>query len=188
MKPKLKVHESYNPVLTPDYKLNMDAMFEKYARLRANEKARDALSWSTNLVTDKRYRLCGCGCGLVYMSRHNKGEHIDPLELIADWQEDEPQSVDDFMQAPVEVPLRPAASVAQVQWARDMLAQYPRKSQEQICRENGGISWEQLQHYAQSDTGSLPERKGQKAPAPKAQAKPTTKPVKALSSEKVKGA
>jgi hypothetical protein len=174
-KPTLQVCLSYNRVLTPDTKLAMDALFNKYAKAYANERARDRLAWCTNLVSDKRYRLCPDGCGLVFMSRHNKGEHIDPAELIADSQTDEPQEAEAFMSAPVEMRLRPAASIAQVRWAADMIAQYPRKTKEQICRENGGISWEQLQHYAQSDTKGLPERKGQKAPTKNAPAKTATK-------------
>ena len=70
-KPKLWVCQLYNPVLTPDTKIVMDAMCEKYGRAQASENARDALAWSTNLVSDKRYRLCPDGCGLVFMSRHN---------------------------------------------------------------------------------------------------------------------
>jgi hypothetical protein len=177
-KPKLWVCQLYNPVLTPDTKIVMDAMCEKYGRAQASENARDALAWSTNLVSDKRYRLCPDGCGLVFMSRHNKGEHIDPEELIADWQTDDAQHVDAFMNAPVEPLLKPAVSVAQVRLGRDVIAQYPRMTRERICRENGGISWEPLQHYAQSDARGLPERKGQEPPAPKAQAKPAEKPVK----------
>jgi hypothetical protein len=61
-------------------------------------------------------------------------------------------------------PLKPAVSQAQVLWARDMITQYPRKSREQIARENGGISWAQLEQYAKTPLAGLPERK-QKAPA-----------------------
>jgi hypothetical protein len=40
-----------------------------------------------------------------------------------------PEEEDDFMNAPVEPLLKPAVSQAQVLWARDMIAQHPRKSQ-----------------------------------------------------------
>jgi hypothetical protein len=185
--PKLRVCQVYNPVLIPDTKLVMDAMRERCIRQVRAAEARDSLAWSTNLVSDKRYRLCPDGCGLVFMSRHNKGEHLDPAEMDADWLEEEPQDLDTFMQQPVVPPLKPAVSVAQVLWTRDMIAQFPRKTQEQICRENS-ISWEQLQHYAQTPTKGLPERKGQKPAVSKAQAKPATKPVKPKSSKKVKEA
>ena len=52
----------------------------------------------------------------MFMSRHTKGEHIDPSELIADWKDDEPEDADDLIQVPVAVPLRSAASVAQIKW------------------------------------------------------------------------
>jgi hypothetical protein len=159
-----------------------------------DEMDRHALEWTTNLVMDQEGRVCDCGCGLVYMRRYRTGEHIDPAELIADWQDDEQdERLEDFdldavMRAPVEVPLKPAVSQAQVLWARDMLAQFPRKSKAQICQENSGISWAQLEHYAKTPLSGLPERKGQKKPAPKAQVKPTEKPVKQKSTKKVKGA
>jgi hypothetical protein len=62
----------------------------------------------------------------------------------------------------------------------DLIAQYPKKSREQISRENGGITWAQLEDYAKTPLAGLPERKGHKAPVkPKAsKAKPTTKKVK----------
>jgi hypothetical protein len=53
-------------------------------------------------------------------------------------------------------------SQAQVLWARDMIAQYPRKSQEQICRENSGIAWAPLEHYTRTPLAGLPERAGKK--------------------------
>jgi hypothetical protein len=82
----------------------------------------------------------------------------------------------EFLVAPVEIPLKPAATVAQVRWAWDMVAQYPRKSQEQIARENH-TSWEQLTHWAQSSTQGLPERtsKSVKAKAKEPAQKPATK-------------
>jgi hypothetical protein len=185
--PKLRVVSVYNPVLIPETKLAMDALQASCIKKARAMEASKSLAWSTNLTSDKPYRLCPDGCGLVFMSRHNKGEHLDPAEMDADWKDEEPQDGEAFTQAPVELPLKPAVSVAQVMWARDMVAQYPRKTKEQICRENGGISWEQLQHYAQTPTEGLPERKGQKSPAPKAQAKPAMKPVKAKPSKKAKG-
>jgi hypothetical protein len=77
---------------------------------------------------------------------------------------------------PVELLLKPAVSVAQVQWARDMVAQVPRKTQEQVARENR-TSWEQLVHWAQSSTQGLPERasKRVKAKAKEPAQKPATK-------------
>jgi hypothetical protein len=188
MKPRLKVLETYNPILTPDTKLVMDAMQDRCIRKVRADAARKALAWSTNLVDARQYRACPCGCGLTYMSRHNPGRHIDPSELIADWQTDEPQRVEDFMNAPVEIPLKPAVSQAQVLRARDMVAQYPRKSKAQICDENGGITWAQLESYAKTPLAGLPERKGQKASAPHAQAKPAEKPVKPKSTKKAKRA
>jgi hypothetical protein len=90
---------------------------------------------------------------------------------------------------PALIPLRPAASVAQVRWARDMIAQFPRKSREQIQRENS-ISWAQLEHFAKTPLSGLPERatkraKDQaKAAAAKEAAKPAAKPK---SPKKAKG-
>jgi hypothetical protein len=66
---------------------------------------------------------------------------------------------------PVNVRVRPAVSQAQVLWARDMLAQFPKKSREQISRENGGITWAQLEHYAKTPLAGLPERSTKKANA-----------------------
>jgi hypothetical protein len=85
---------------------------------------------------------------------------------------------EDFMQQPVEVPLKPLKSVAQQLWARDMMDQAPRKTREQICLENN-ITWAQLEHYARSSTDGLPEKSGRKAPV-----KQATKPTK--STKKVK--
>jgi hypothetical protein len=68
-----------------------------------------------------------------------------------------------WMSEPVEVPLTPAVSQAEVLWVRDMLAQYPKKSREQISRENGGISWAQLEHYAKTPLTGPPERAMKKA-------------------------
>jgi len=179
-KPKLRVYHMSQPELTPQSQFDLRDVQEQYARAELAEMARKWLAWSTALVDGARYRLCPDGCGLVFMSRNNKGEHIDPAELIADWKDDKPEDADDYTEAPVveadgKIPLRPAVSIAQVQWARDMVAQHPRKSQEQICRENGGISWEQIQHYAQSDTKGLPERKAQKALVNKAPVKEAEK-------------
>jgi hypothetical protein len=126
------------------------------------------------------------------MSRHTKGEHIDPSELIADWKGDEPEDADELIQVPVAVPLRSAASVAQIRWAADMLAQYPRMSQEQIARENH-TSWEQLVYWARSSTDGLPERATKKAkvsakePVKKSPAKTVTK-AKATPKARVKEA
>jgi hypothetical protein len=65
---------------------------------------------------------------------------------------------------------------------------YPKKSREQICRENSGISWAQVEYYAKTPLSGLPERKGQKAPAKSAQqAKPKAPKAKATA-KKVKGA
>jgi hypothetical protein len=195
MKPKLRIQPTYSPILTPETKMAADAFFGKYIKQSKDKLAADTLAWSTNLVSDKRYRLCPCGCGLVFMNRHNKGQHIDPAELIADWQDDEADErledvdLEAVYRAPVEVPLKPAVSQAQVSWARDMIAQYPRKSQEQICRENGGITWAQLEHYARTPLTGLPERKGPKVPTAKSPAKaPAAKPGKPkATAKKVKG-
>jgi len=193
MKPRLRVYHTYQQQLTLDDQIALKELQEAYAREELGEMARDTLAWSTNLVSDKRYRLCPDGCGLIHLSRVKDDKHIDPSELIADWKVDEPdkgpdkpQSVDAFMQAPVEVPLRPAVSVAQVRWARDMLAQVPHKSREQVERENH-TSWEQLQHWARSSTDGLPERAAKKAPPPKAPTKKATTPKAALKA-KAKGA
>jgi hypothetical protein len=180
-KPTLRVYHTYQQELTPQTQLDMRDMQEKYARAELAEMARDRLAWSTNLVSDKRYKLCPDGCGMIHLSRFKNDKHIDPSELIADWQVDEPdkgpdktQSVDAFMQAPVEVPLRPAVSKAQIMWARSMIDQLGRKTEDQIAEENN-VSWKQLQHWARSSTEGLPERKGQKAPAKKSPAKKATK-------------
>jgi hypothetical protein len=77
----------------------------------------------------------------------------DDLDLMED------VDIEALMRAPLEVPLKPAVSLAQVLWARDMVARYPRKSREQISRENGSISWAQLDHYAKTPLARLPERK-----------------------------
>ena len=154
----------------------------KYAKADANERARNTLPWSTNLVSDKHYRLCPDGCCLVFMSRYNKGEHIDPAELEADWLDETPQAAEALLHAPVGVPLKPAVSVAQIMWARSMLDQFPRKTQEHIERENS-VSWKQLQHWAHSSTEGLPERAPKKAPAPKA---PVQKAVKAKAAPRAK--
>jgi hypothetical protein len=116
------------------------------------------------------------------------GRHLAADKVVQGLEQYQAKDTDAFMQAPVEPPLKPCVSKAQWRWARDMVAQYPRKTKEQICRENGGISWQQLESYAQTPPEGLPERKGQKLPAPKAQAKPATKPVTAKSSKKAKGA
>jgi hypothetical protein len=149
--------------------------------------APDKLARESDLTTARKYRLCGDGCGLVLLwanpGYHPTAEDLSPGPATAhDWMD---ETVVGESPAPS---LRPAVSVSQVRWARDMIAQFPLKPKEQICRENGGIPWEQLQHYAQSDTKGLPERKGQRTPTPKAEAKPVEKPVKAKSSKKVKGA
>jgi len=84
--------------------------------------------------------------------------------------------------------LRPAVSVAQVRWARDMVAQMPGKTQEQVARENH-TSWEQLVHWVRSSTDGLPERAAKKAKAPakepvkKSPAKTVMKPKAALKSK-----
>jgi hypothetical protein len=92
----------------------------------------------------------------------------------------------------VAVPLKSAASVAQIRWAADMLAQYPRMSQEQIARENH-TSWEQLVYWARSSMDGLPERATKKAkvsakePVKKSPAKTVTK-AKATPKARVKEA
>jgi hypothetical protein len=117
----------------------------------------------------------------VIYGSNPKGQHIHPAELIADWQDDEQDErledvdIDAIKRAPVRTPLRPAVSQAQVMWAMDMIAQYPRKSKVQISQENGGISWVQLEHYARTPLAGLPERKAQKAPVMKQATKLKTK-------------
>jgi hypothetical protein len=190
-KPGMRVIQSESsPLGTDAQKAAREANQRRYQATKA-KFARDALAWSTNLVDARQYRACPDGCGLVIMSRHNPGAHIDPAELIADWQEEEAdERLEDFdldavYQAPINVPLKPAVSQAQVLWARDMIAQYPKKSREQISRENGGISWAQLEHYARTPLAGLPERKGQKAPVMK-QTK-TKAPKAKATSKKTKG-
>jgi hypothetical protein len=186
MKPRLKVYHTYQSGLKQDYTMKMEAMQEKYARKFKNEQACHALEWTSNLVMDQEGRAYPCRCGLLYMRRYRTGTHIEPAELIADWQDDErderPEDADDFMNAPVEVPLKPAVSQAQVLWARDMIAQYPKKSREQISQENGGISWAQLEHCARMPLTGLPERKGAKVAvkpkAPKARAPKSNRKAK----------
>lgn len=91
-------------------------------------------------------------------------------------------------QGPLSIPLRPAASVAQVRWVRDMLTQVPHKSREQVERENH-TSWAQLQHWARSPTEGLPERASKKV-VDRKPAKPvrlkTVKASKAQSTTKPK--
>jgi len=192
MKPKLRVYHTYQQQLKSDDQIALRELQEARARKELGEMARDTLAWSTNLVSDKRYRLCPDGCGLLHLSRLKDDKHIDPSELIADWQVDEPdkgpdktQSVDAFMQAPVEVPLRPAVSKAQIMWARSMLDQLGRKTEDQIAEENN-VSWRQLQHWARSSTEGLPERAGQKKPARQAKKAPAKKAVKTVSTAKPK--
>jgi hypothetical protein len=60
-----------------------------------------------------------------------------------------------------------------------MVAQAPRKTQEQVARENH-TSWEQLVYWARSSTDGLPERAAKKAPPPKAPTKKATTPKAAL--------
>jgi hypothetical protein len=96
---------------------------------------------------------------------------------------DEPPDDKEDQEPPL-IPLRPAASVAQVRWARDMLAQVPHKSREQVERENH-TSWEQLQHWARSSTDGLPERAAKKA---KASAKEPVKKSPAKTVTKAKAA
>jgi hypothetical protein len=107
---------------------------------------------TSNLTTAPKYRPCPDGCGLVLLWS-NPGYHPTPEDL-------EPEAL---TPDPVEPPpLRDAVSQAQVLWARDMIAQYPRKSQEQICRENSGIAWAPLEHYTRTPLAGLPERAGKK--------------------------
>jgi hypothetical protein len=169
MKPRLRVYHTYQPRLRSKDQLAMIEAQAAHAKKELTEMARDTLAWSTNLVNDKRYRLCPCGCGLIHLSRFKNDKHIDPSELIADWKWDKPGGADDFMQAPVEIPLRPAVSVAQIHWARSVVDQLGRKTEDQIARENN-VSWKQLLHWARSSTEGLPERanKQVKAKAPKA--------------------
>jgi hypothetical protein len=131
--------------------------------------ARDKLARESNLTTAPKYRLCPCKYGLTILwsnpGYHPTLEDLEPEALSAE---------------PVETPrLRGAVSQVQVLWSRDMIAQHPRKSREQIERENN-ITWAQLEHYARSSTDGLPEKSGQKAPVK------ATKPTK--STKKAKGA
>jgi hypothetical protein len=189
-KSTLRVYHTYQQELTPQSQLDLGAKQERCARKELAKMAREQLSWSTALVDERHWRPCPDGCGLIFMSRHREGKHIDLSELIADWKneppKDEPQDADTFMQAPIEVPLRPAVSKAQIMWARSMIDQFPRKTQEQIERENS-VSWRQLQHWAHSSTDGLPERAAKKAPPPKAPTKKATTP-KASPKAKAKGA
>jgi hypothetical protein len=68
-----------------------------------------------------------------------------------------------------------------------MIAQEPRKSREQIVREND-TSWEQLQHWARSSTAGLPERAAKKAPPKKAPAPkaPVQKAIKPKATPRAK--
>jgi hypothetical protein len=121
---------------------------------------------TSNLTTAPKYRPCPDGCGLTLLWS-NDGRHPTPKDL-----EPEPLTPD-----PVEhSPLRDAVSQAQVRWAANMVAQYPKKPKNQIERENY-ITWAQLQHFAKTPLAGLPERVGQQqARAKKA---PTKKAAKA---------
>jgi hypothetical protein len=164
MKPRLRVYHTYQPRLRSEDQLAMIEAQEAHAKKELAEMARDTLAWSTNLVNDKRYRLCPCGCGLIHLSRFKNDKHIDPSELIADWKSDKPGGADHFMQAPVEIPPPPAVSVAQIHWARSVVDQLGRKTDDQIARENN-VSWRQLLHWARSSTEGLPERATKRKPA-----------------------
>ena len=199
MKPKLSVVRPEVKWFQPDPAEVKAAEGKAYIALLCekakNQMAIERLTRTSNLTTAPKYRPCPCKCGMTLLWS-NPGGHIVPAELIADWQADaqdeqderlEDADIEAVMKAPVEVPLKPAVSQAQVLWARDMVAQYPKKSREQISRENGGISWAQLEHYAKTPLAGLPERKGRKAPVEKpasqakpraSKAKPTTKKVK----------
>jgi hypothetical protein len=149
---------------------------------KRDERAREAFRQGTALFGDRpKSRLCPDGCGAVLMrgvTRHPEMDADSPSwDFIYKCAQGD--SADDFTQASAGLPLRPAVSVAQVRWARDMIAQASRKSPEQIAQENN-ISWEQLLHYARSSTEGLPEKAGQR--------KPAEKPVKPKSTKKAKGA
>jgi hypothetical protein len=83
-----------------------------------DQGACERLARTSNLTTAPKYRPCPDGCGLTLLWS-NPGHH----PTVEDLEQDEPQSVEDFMNAPVEVPLKPAVSQAQVLWARDRVAQ-----------------------------------------------------------------
>jgi hypothetical protein len=140
--------------------------------------ARDKLARESNLTMAPKYRPCPDGCGLTLLwanpGYHPTGEDLSPGPAAErEWME---EHVAEESSVPS---LRPAASVAQVRWARDMIAQAPRKTQEQVARENH-TSWEQLVYWARSSTNGLPERAAKKAPPPKAPTKKATTPKAAL--------
>jgi hypothetical protein len=196
MKPNLSIVRP-EIALFNSRELEAKAWVQQQVRFTKDRVAAGKLERTSNLTTAPKWRRCLCGkCGVVVMSAHRTTAHIPPAELIADWQTDkrderlEDLDMDVIDQAPVEKPLKPAVSQAQVRWARDMIAQYPKKSREQISLENSGISWAQLEHYARSSTEGLPERRGQKPAARPAQqaGAPAKSAGKAKATKNVKGA
>jgi hypothetical protein len=161
-KPRLTLVRPETTWLQPN-RAEVKEFYRTHAQASKDYRAREKLTRESNLTTAPRYRPCPCKCGMTILWS-NPGYHPTAEDL-----EPEPLSA-----APVETPrLRDAVSQAQVLWSRDMLAQYPHKSREQIARENH-TSWEQLQHWARSSTEGLPEKAGQRKPAQ--QAKPVAKP------------
>jgi hypothetical protein len=154
---------------------------------KRDERAREVLRQGTALFGERpQSRLCPCGCGVTLM-RGMTGHPEVGEEYEQEWEwihQCARGDADDFAQVPVEPPrLRDAVSQAQIRWARDMIAQFPRKPKEQIERENH-ITWAQLEHFAKTPLEGLPERSMKKA---KEQAKPEVKkPAKPKSSPKRK--
>jgi hypothetical protein len=147
--------------------------YRRQGQAAKDQGARERLTRESNLTTAPKYHPCPDGCGMTLLWS-NPGHHPMPEDL------NEAQSVDDFVTTPVEPPrLRDAVSQAQVMWSRDMIAQYPRKSREQIERENN-ISWAQLEHFARTPLTGLPERSTKQAKErAKAEARKAVKPKSA---------
>ena len=158
-----------------DTKAAVQEFWRRRGQETKDQGARERLVRTSNLTTAPKYRPCPDGCGLTLLwsnpGHHPTADDLEPDALTPD---------------PVEPPsLRDAVSQAQVLWTRDMLAQFPRKSKEQICRENGGIAWAQREHFAKTPLSGLPERSTKKArDQAKAMAKksPVKKPAKARQS------
>jgi hypothetical protein len=179
-KPSMRVFHQWEGISLRQYYTATDYEDERLESEAAHEAMKGRMTRESKLfVGMKPWRICKCGCGVWLLLRNETGRHLEADEVVRGLEQYLPKDADDFMQAPVEALLRPAVSVAQVMWARDMVAQYPRKSQEQIARENH-TSWEQLQHWARSSTEGLPERASKREPAKQAKpkAKATTRKVK----------
>ena len=201
-KPAMRVFHQWEGISLRQYYTATDYEDERLEREAAHEAMKGRLARESRLfVGMKPWRVCNCGCNVWLLPGNERGRHLEAGEVVQGIEQyalkSETTASSDWMEEPVaeESPapsLRPAASVAQVRWARDMVAQVPGKTQEQVSRENH-TSWEQLQHWARSSTDGLPKRATKKAkasvkePAKKPPAKTVTK-AKATARAKAKEA